>query len=220
MWIGDSVFKFSHVSAFCVSCTLFYMGPYDLARGEGHTCHYHWPFFSTKQFYCWHTFVLEDFCSSLLLFFVDGKWQDVLELFLCKCQNIVTFQELWELVVPLFRILPMSMMQMIVWKERCIKAQICCNMHGSSSSGGEPTLAPFWICVFVQDTEVEMQSYAWIQPTLSPFLCLFSPILDITIIPTWIVTTVIVMFYYICTRIRVGLLKVKSHQEKTHCVRQ
>ena len=37
----------------------------------------------------------------------------------------------------------MSMMQMIVWKERCIKAQICCNMHGSSSSGGKPTLAPF-----------------------------------------------------------------------------
>ena len=37
----------------------------------------------------------------------------------------------------------MSMMQMIVWKERCIKVQICCNMHGFSSSGGKPTLAPF-----------------------------------------------------------------------------
>ena len=47
------------------------------------------------------------------------------------------------MIMMVIMIMMMMMMQMIVWMERCIKAQICCNMHGSSSSGGKPTLAPF-----------------------------------------------------------------------------
>ena len=67
----------------------------------------------------------------------------------------------------------MLMMQMIVWKERCIKAQICCNMHGSSSSGGKPTLAPFLdLCICAghrsRDAVICMDS-----ANLVAFLCLF-----------------------------------------------